>query len=127
MNSSDRHDTLTLADGHATHRHAAQVVAAGGVIAFRTDTFYGLGADPFNRDALAVIKTLKGRGDDKPILVVISDPHVAVRFLDAPSPLYRRARGATLAGRADACGVGPRQPSASIDFRCRQNRCASAR
>ena len=30
----------------------AQVVANGGVIAFRTDTFYGLGADPFDRAAV---------------------------------------------------------------------------
>ena len=27
---------------------AAEIIARGGVIAFRTDTFYGLGADPFN-------------------------------------------------------------------------------
>jgi L-threonylcarbamoyladenylate synthase len=52
---------------------AAKIVARGGVIAFRTDTFYGLGADPFNRDAVQKIKQLKGREDRKPILIVISE------------------------------------------------------
>src|SRR5713226_2813655 len=50
---------------------AARTIARGGVIAFRTDTFYGLGADPFNREAVRKIKQLKGREDRKPILVVI--------------------------------------------------------
>jgi L-threonylcarbamoyladenylate synthase len=52
---------------------AAKIVARGGVIAFRTDTFYGLGADPFNRDAIQKIKQLKGREEGKPILIVISE------------------------------------------------------
>lgn len=43
------------------------------MIAFRTDTFYGLGADPFKADAVARIRELKGREDDKPILLLISD------------------------------------------------------
>ena len=42
------------------------------MIAFRTDTFYGLGADPFNDNAVETIKQLKGREDRKPILIVIS-------------------------------------------------------
>lgn len=51
----------------------AEAIARGGVIAFRTDTFYGLGADPFNQSAVQKIRDLKGREDDKPILVVLSD------------------------------------------------------
>jgi L-threonylcarbamoyladenylate synthase len=63
---------------------AAEVIANGGVIAFRTDTFYGLGADPFNTAAVARIRELKGREDDKPILLLISatdqiDRLIAVR------------------------------------------------
>lgn len=51
----------------------AATIKRGGVIAFRTDTFYGLGADPFNVSAVQKIRELKGREDNKPILVVISD------------------------------------------------------
>lgn len=60
---------------------AAEVIARGGVIAFRTDTFYGLGADPLNRSAVQRIKQLKGREADKPILVVISDIDQIERFI----------------------------------------------
>jgi L-threonylcarbamoyladenylate synthase len=51
------------------------------VIAFRTDTFYGLGADPFNRDAIRKIRTLKGREETKPILLLISDESEVDRFI----------------------------------------------
>lgn len=57
------------------------MIANGGVIAFRTDTFYGLGADPFNAAAVARIRDLKGREDDKPILLLISDPEQVARVI----------------------------------------------
>ena len=60
---------------------AAEVIARGGVIAFRTDTFYGLGADPFNASAVQKIRELKGREDDKPILIVISDTKEVDRLI----------------------------------------------
>ena len=47
------------------------VLNSGGVIAFPTDTFYGLGADPFNSDALSKIFRIKQRPADKPLLVLI--------------------------------------------------------
>lgn len=60
---------------------AAKIISAGGVIAFRTDTFYGLGADPFNAAAVAKIRELKGREDNKPILLLLSDASMAARFI----------------------------------------------
>jgi L-threonylcarbamoyladenylate synthase len=54
-------------------RRISETITRGGVIAFRTDTFYGLGADPFNREAVRTIKQIKGREGDKPILIVISE------------------------------------------------------
>jgi len=60
---------------------AAKIISAGGVIAFRTDTFYGLGADPFNAAAVARIRELKGREDNKPILLLLSDASIADRFI----------------------------------------------
>src|ERR1700682_6417242 len=64
---------MISADGEQTRSEAAQIISNGGVIAFLTDTFYGLGADPFNRVAIQRIKQLKGREDRKPILIIISD------------------------------------------------------
>jgi L-threonylcarbamoyladenylate synthase len=64
---------------------ASDVILSGGVIAFRTDTFYGLGADPFNHAAVARIRELKGREDNKPILLLISDVDQVERFISARS------------------------------------------
>jgi L-threonylcarbamoyladenylate synthase len=53
-------------------REAARVVRAGGVIAYPTDTFYGLGACPFDADAVRRVFDLKGRSTTaSPVLVLI--------------------------------------------------------
>jgi L-threonylcarbamoyladenylate synthase len=69
-------------------RRASELIGRGGVIAFRTDTFYGLGADPFNQDPVRRIKQLKGREDNKPILIVISDYEQLDRFINSISPVF---------------------------------------
>ena len=51
---------------------AAQCLKSGGIIAIPTDTVYGLGADPFNADAVQRLYTIKGRPDGKPIPLVLS-------------------------------------------------------
>lgn len=54
--------------------HACAVLQAGGVVAFPTETYYGLAVDPFNRAALSRLFTLKGRSADKPVLLIIDNP-----------------------------------------------------
>jgi len=51
----------------------AEVIKAGGVIAYPTDTFYGLGADPRNISAVSRVFAIKGRGADQPILLLLRD------------------------------------------------------
>ncbi|HVS20301.1 MAG TPA: L-threonylcarbamoyladenylate synthase [Pyrinomonadaceae bacterium] len=72
---------VILEDSKPATVQAADIIARGGVIAFRTDTFYGLGADPFNRSAVQRIKALKGGEENKPILVVISELDQVARLL----------------------------------------------
>ena len=50
---------------------ARNVIQLGGVIAFPTDTFYGLGVDPFNSKAVDKIFKIKGRDEKKPLLLLI--------------------------------------------------------
>lgn len=83
-----RANSLFVQDSDEVRATAARVLAAGGVIAFRTDTFYGLGADPFNREALNRVNSLKGRDGGKPILVVISDPSETEHFIAHHTPLF---------------------------------------
>ncbi|HEY3037520.1 MAG TPA: L-threonylcarbamoyladenylate synthase [Pyrinomonadaceae bacterium] len=76
---------MILKDNEETRIEAARIIADGGLIAFRTDTFYGLGADPLNRAAVARIRTLKGREDKKPILLLISDADEVDHFVEQSS------------------------------------------
>jgi L-threonylcarbamoyladenylate synthase len=56
-------------------REAASVVRAGGLIAFPTETFYGLGVTPFDKDAVHRLLIAKGRSRTTgPILVLIRAP-----------------------------------------------------
>ena len=50
---------------------AAQLLAKGGLVAFPTETVYGLGADATNEDAVARIYEVKGRPADHPLIVHI--------------------------------------------------------
>ena len=67
---------------------ARSIIEAGGVIGFRTDTFYGLGCDPFNLQGVRLVNRLKEREGIKPVLVVISDNDVAGRFIAEHTKLF---------------------------------------
>jgi len=71
---------LIYPDSPETRERASRIVKDGGLVAFRTDTFYGVGADPFNPAALELINALKGR-DGKPILVLVADAADAERLI----------------------------------------------
>ena len=53
---------------------AAGVLKAGGLVAFPTETVYGLGADALNSKAVAGIFTAKGRPSDNPLIVHVASP-----------------------------------------------------
>ena len=58
----------------AAIREAAALIAAGEVVAFPTETVYGLGADGLNPEAVAKIFAAKGRPADNPLILHIADP-----------------------------------------------------
>lgn len=66
------------------------VVKAGGVIAFPTDTFYGLGADPDDAGAVNRIFAIKGRQPDQPILLLISHRGEVERWAARVTPAAER-------------------------------------
>ncbi|MDQ5845036.1 MAG: L-threonylcarbamoyladenylate synthase [Acidobacteriota bacterium] len=80
---------MILKDSQEARAEAARTIRLGGIIAFRTDTFYGLGADPFNREALRKIRQLKGREEGKPILLLISDLSEVDRFIANQSETFK--------------------------------------
>ncbi|MBI3811321.1 MAG: threonylcarbamoyl-AMP synthase [Nitrospirae bacterium] len=54
-------------------RQALGVIQSGGMVAFPTETFYGLGVDPFNPSAVERLFEVKGREPGRPILLVVDD------------------------------------------------------
>lgn len=52
---------------------AKEVLAAGGIVLYPTDTLYGFGVDARNADAVARLQALKGREANKPMSVLVSD------------------------------------------------------
>lgn len=63
-------------------------LARGGVVAFPTETFYGLAVNPFIAGALARLFALKQRPPDKPVLVLIDEPARLGELVREVPPLY---------------------------------------
>jgi len=61
---------------------AARVLAAGGLVAFPTETVYGLGADASNAMAVARIYLAKGRPADHPLIVHVASLDALVDWAD---------------------------------------------
>jgi len=53
-------------------KKAAEIIKSGGVVAFPTETVYGLGANAYDEQAVKKIFELKGRPQDNPLIVHIS-------------------------------------------------------
>ena len=68
-----------------TISRATEVIFAGGVIAFPTDTVYGIGTTAFSEQAIQKLYQLKKRSYEKPIPVLIGDPEDFTRISPAPS------------------------------------------
>lgn len=49
---------------------AARIIKAGGLVAFPTETVYGLGADAMNSEAVSKVYKAKGRPSDNPMIVI---------------------------------------------------------
>jgi L-threonylcarbamoyladenylate synthase len=58
----------------------------GGVIAFPTDTVYGIGASLSHEPALARIFDIKGRAGDKPLPILVAQPGEIGKLTDDPDP-----------------------------------------
>jgi len=71
-------------------KKAAQILLQGGIIAFPTETFYGLAADALNEAALKKIFQVKKREEEKPLLLLIADKSWLQGLVQNISPLAER-------------------------------------
>ena len=67
-------------------RQAADVLQSGGLIAYPTETYYGLGVDPYNQHALGKLFKIKKRAAHLPILVLVADINQAKSLAVLPLP-----------------------------------------
>lgn len=80
---------MTTASDRDIH-HAAQVLLQGGLVAFPTETVYGLGADAESREAVERIYQAKGRPANHPVIVHVA-PEADVSYWAASVPDEARA------------------------------------
>lgn len=91
---------ILLPEEDAALRRAGDILRAGGLVAFPTETVYGLGGDALNKESSRKIYAAKGRPSDNPLIIHIcrfediyeiveSVPEVAGKIADAfwPGPL----------------------------------------
>ena len=78
--------------GATAIREAAEILRRGGLVAFPTETVYGLGADASNPAAVARIYAVKGRPPNHPVIVHIGDVGQMARWTrEVPEPAARLA------------------------------------
>ncbi len=71
--------------GAAGVARAAELLRAGGTVAFATETVYGLGADALNGAAVAKIFAAKDRPEWDPLIVHVSDREMLRRVAEIPA------------------------------------------
>jgi L-threonylcarbamoyladenylate synthase len=60
---------------------AGNIVSTGGAVAFPTESFYGLGVDATNENAIQRLFDIKKRGSDHPVLILISSKGMLDQFV----------------------------------------------
>jgi tRNA threonylcarbamoyl adenosine modification protein (Sua5/YciO/YrdC/YwlC family) len=109
-------------------------VLAGGLVAFPTETVWGLGADARSETAMAALRRFKGRSGAQPVSLLVPDLEAAVGLgLDVP-PAARRLAALfwpgpltlVLPGRAGALASGVSRADGAVGLRCSPHPVAAA-
>lgn len=77
---------------------ASQWLKDGEVVAFPTETVYGLGADATNEEAIAKIFKAKGRPSDNPLIVHLGDKEAIEGIVEEVTPIARQLIDAFMPG-----------------------------
>ena len=112
---------------------AAEVVQAGGVIVYPTETLYGLGANALSPAAVVKVHAAKGREPGKPMLLLVPDiesviplvtevSHIALALMESfwPGPLTIVLPVSSRVPRevvGEGTSVGLRVPSSNLCLR----------
>jgi L-threonylcarbamoyladenylate synthase len=92
--------TKILPAGEAAVAAAARCLAEGGLVAFPTETVYGLGADATNAAAIARLYEAKGRPSFNPLIAHVAD------LAAARTPAHKRMLADAIAALEQQLGRG---------------------
>jgi L-threonylcarbamoyladenylate synthase len=118
---------MPLLDGRvpAAIAEAAARLAAGGLVAFPTETVYGLGARADDDAAAAQVFAAKGRPADHPLIVHVADAAAAAAFSGSLPPLARRLTDAfwpgpltVIVARREGMAAAAAGSQGTIGLRC---------
>ena len=127
-------NTIRFSDSDRGIRAAVSFLKKGGLVAFPTETVYGLGADARDERAVASIYRAKGRPAHNPVIVHVSDIKAGLALIDLPEAGVKAAEAfwpgpLTLVGpvRADS-GIAPicRAGAETLAVRVPEHRLAKA-
>ncbi len=76
-----------ILDASSDLTEAIGIFRGGGIIAFPTETFYGLCVDPFNETAVKKLFILKGRPFESPVSIIIKDAGMLKKVAGEVTPL----------------------------------------
>jgi L-threonylcarbamoyladenylate synthase len=79
-----------LDQARQTARQAADILLAGGLVVFPTETVYGVGASAADSTGYEALRAIKDHPEGRAFTVHLSDPAAADRFVDTSSPVFRR-------------------------------------
>lgn len=79
-------DTKILSTSEYDIALAGKILSQGGLVAFPTETVYGLGADALNENAVKKIYKAKGRPSDNPLIVHIADKRDIADLVEEITP-----------------------------------------
>lgn len=70
-------------------KNAAEVIKNGGIVAFPTETVYGLGANALDSEAVKKIFIAKGRPQDNPLIIHVADMDIN-KYVKEITPLAKK-------------------------------------
>jgi tRNA threonylcarbamoyl adenosine modification protein (Sua5/YciO/YrdC/YwlC family) len=70
-------------------RRATEIIRQGGIIAYPTDTYYGIGCDIFNKSAIERVYKLKRRSKHKPFSFICSDFKAISQYAQVTNYAYK--------------------------------------
>ncbi len=86
------HEVLTMSAAQRAQlmQRAGSIISSGGLVAFPTETVYGLGADGLNPEAVRRAFAVKGRPSDNPLILHVAGADAVAELVDDLGPLERQ-------------------------------------